>query len=295
MGAILSPRVGIAALLAIAVAFAANHVAARFAIDHGASVGFAVAVRSACTALFLLALLRLQGVAIRLEQPTLARALFVGLLVALQSYCLYSAVARIPVALALLVFQTFPMLFVLLSWIAGKEAPPRRALAIMPLALAGLTLALDVVGATRGEAAAGMASGVAFAFGGALAFTLVLYFNAHWLKALDGRVRTFLMMAVTAVVVVAAAGAVGALAAPRDGAGWLGIALLTVLYGGAITTLFVVLPRLGGGAASTVALNFEPIAALVLGWMVLGQTVKPLQIVGAFLVVGAIAWMGARR
>jgi drug/metabolite transporter (DMT)-like permease len=56
-----------------------------------------------------------------------------------------------------------------------------------------------------------------------------------------------------------------------------------------------VLPRLGGGAASTVALNFEPIAALVLGWMVLGQTVKPLQSFGAFLVVGAIAWMSTAK
>ena len=31
--------------------------------------------------------------------------------------------------------------------------------------------------------------------------------------------------------------------------------------------------KLGGGAASTIALNFEPIAALAIAWVVLGQAV----------------------
>jgi drug/metabolite transporter (DMT)-like permease len=42
-------------------------------------------------------------------------------------------------------------------------------------------------------------------------------------------------------------------------------------------------------------LNFEPIAVLVLAWPILGQAVAPLQIVGAFVVVGAIVWMGTGK
>ena len=53
------------------------------------------------------------------------------------------------------------------------------------------------------------------------------------------------------------------------------------------------LPRVP--AASTAALNFEPIALLGLAWIVLGQAVTPLQIVGAFLTVGAIAWLGISK
>ena len=64
-----------------------------------------------------------------------------------------------------------------------------------------------------------------------------------------------------------------------------------MLYGAAITSLFVLLPRLRA-ASSTVALNFEPITALLLGWMLLEQRVDPIQIVGAFVVVGAITWLG---
>jgi len=286
----LSARLGIAVLLVIATLFGANHVAARYAIDHGASVAGAVSARSACTALFLFFFLRITGTKIDFAP----RALAVGCLVAVQSFCLYTAVTRIPVALALLVFQSFPLLYVLLSWAAGKERPQLRSLAAIPVALAGLALALDVYGRAGDVVArwAEIGEGVGWALGASVAFTLVVYLNAHWLGRLDGRIRTFFMMAVTAALTLGGGAAAGALALPSDMPGWIALVLLTLLYGTAITSLFVVLPRLGGGAASTTALNFEPIAALGIAWAVLGQAVAPAQILGAFIVVGAIAWLG---
>ena len=291
-------RQGIAVLVAIATLFGANHVAARVAIDHGASVAAAVSMRSGCTALFLLLLLKMQGIPLAMPRLTLMRSLGVGVLVAAQSFCLYSAVARIPVALALLVFQIFPMLYILLSWAAGREKPGTRVFVVIPFALVGLALALDVYGKAGDMAGRWreIGEGVLWALGAAFSFTLVFFFNVHWLKALDGRVRTFMMMAVTAVLVILGGAAAGSLALPRDGAGWLGLALLTLLYGTAITSLFTVLPRLAaGGTSSTVALNFEPIAVLGIAWLVLGQAVAPLQVLGAFLVVGAIAWLSAAK
>lgn len=288
------PGVAILVLMGIAATFGSNHVAARLAFDHGASVPAAVGMRSGVTALALLALLRLQNVPLAMGRGTLARALFVGLLVAAQSFCLYSAVARIPVALALLVFSSCPVLYVLISWIAGKDRPPRVALFAAPLALLGLALALDVSFTNVQGRLAEIGAGAAFAITGALCFAFVMYFNVHWLKALDGRLRTFLMMAVTATVVIGAGALSHGLAAPVDARGWLGLALLTLLYGTAITALFIVLPRIEGTAA-TIGLNFEPIAVLGLAWFFLGQAVKPLQIVGAFLVVGAIAWLGSAK
>jgi drug/metabolite transporter (DMT)-like permease len=117
------------------------------------------------------------------------RALPIGVLVAIQSFCLYTAVTRIPVALALLVFQSFPLLYVLLSAATGKEKLRWRALAPIPLALVGLALALDVYGKAGDVAGrwAEIGSGVGWALGAAVAFALVVFFNTHWLKALDGR------------------------------------------------------------------------------------------------------------
>jgi drug/metabolite transporter (DMT)-like permease len=287
MEAKLSPGAGIVILLGVASAFASNHLCARIAFDHGASVATGVSVRATFTALFLFFMMRLQGVRIAIPRELRGATLVAGMLIATQSYTLYSAVAIIPPALALLVFQTSPMLYVLLTWALGKEAPRWSALPPMMLALVGLALALDV------RAAEHMAAGVAWAFVSGLSMTVVYYLNANALKPLDGRLRTLAMTAVTAVLVIVLAGSAGAQALPRDGAGWTGLALLAVFYCIAMMLLFYVLPRVP--ATSTAALNFEPIALLVLTWLLLDHTLSPLQIAGAFLTVGAIAWLGVKK
>lgn len=296
MSAILSPRLAIPLLMFLASVFAANHIAARVAFDHGTSIAAAVAVRSGITALAIVALLRLQSVSMALPRSTLLRGLGIGLLVALQSYCLYSAVAIIPVALALLAFNTFPLLYVLLSWAAGGENPGRRALVAMPLALFGLVLALDIVGSLQSIAGrwAEIGVGVGWALGSSASFACVLFLTTRHLKEVDGRVRALLTMATTAVVVGLAGAATGSLVLPGDATGWIGLALLTVLYGSAITSIFIVVPQLRS-PSNTAALNFEPIAALILGWAILAQTVEPRQMVGALIVVGAVVLIGTKR
>jgi drug/metabolite transporter (DMT)-like permease len=287
---------GVALLLVIAVTFALNHVSARIAFDHGVSVVTGVAFRSGGTALALLALLLALRTPLALPAPTLARALAIGAIVAVQSYCIYAAVARLPVALALLTFNTYPMVFALMTWAAGVERPARGALAAMLAALLGLALALDITRsgeqlATRWDE---IGEGVAFATGASLAFASVLFLNARWLHGVDGRVRSFLTMASCSAVALAGAAATGTFALPHDGPGWLGLSLLTLFYGSAITALFVLQPRMR--ASSDIAvLNFEPVALLALGWAILGQSLAPLQIAGALVVIGAVVALGMTK
>ena len=95
-----------ATLLVVACLMGANHVAARFAFDAGTSVATAVACRSAVTALVLALMVALWRVPLTFT-PRQRRALpVIGLLIGVQSLCLYAAVARVPVALALLAFNT---------------------------------------------------------------------------------------------------------------------------------------------------------------------------------------------
>ena len=287
---------GIALLLLIATVFGGNHIAARIAFDHGSNVTTAVAFRSTGTALAVLALLLLSNTSLKIGQKTFGRSVLIGLLIAVQSYCLYSAVALIPVALALLAFQTFPMLLALISWAAGGEQPSRRVLFAMPVALLGLALALDVWGRSGDLAGrwAEVGAGVLWAIGASVSFAMALYLIARWLGTMDGRLRSFLFMSVVAVVTLFGGTVANGFALPVDGTGWIALALLTVFYGTAITSMFVLLPRLGA-VNNAAVLNFEPIAVLGLAWPILGQAVTPLQIVGAFIIVGAIAWMGAGK
>jgi len=170
----------------------------------------------------------------------------------------------------------------------------------MPVALAGLALALDVWGGSGAHLSgfagrwAEIGAGVLWASGASLSFAAAMLLTTRWMGSMDGRLRSFLTMSVVAVVTFAGGVVAGGFALPADGTGWIGLALLTVFYGTAITSLFVVLPRLGA-VNNMAVLNFEPIAVLGLAWAILGQAVAPLQIAGAFIVVGAIASMGLGR
>jgi drug/metabolite transporter (DMT)-like permease len=284
---------GVLILLGVASCFASNHLCARIAFDHGASVVTGVSVRATFTTLVLFTMMRLQGVPIAIPRELRGRTLLAGLLIASQSYCLYSAVALIPPALALLVFQTSPMLYVLLTWALGREAPRWSALMPMALALAGLALALNLRPASLAADWAAVRTGVLWAFASGASMAVVYYLNANALKALDGRLRTFAMTAVTAVLVIVAGTASGAQALPAAPAGWAGLGLLAGFYCIAMASLFFVLPRIP--TTTTAALNFEPIALLFLGWAVLGFIVTALQLAGAVLTVSAIAWLGLQK
>jgi drug/metabolite transporter (DMT)-like permease len=291
------PRwIGIAALLVIAATFGSNHIAARVAFDHGTSVATAVAFRAAGTALALGAALLALRVPLRMSGASLARTAAVGAILAVQSYCLYSAVARIPAALALLAFNTYPLIYALMSAAAGMEKLSRRALVAMPVALFGLALALDVVGSADKLAArwSEIGAGASFSAAASLCFATVLFVSARYLRGVDGRVRSGVINAVVALLVFSVGLPAGLLALPGDAPGWTGLLLLSLFYGAAITALFVLQPRLTA-ATDIAALNFEPIAVLLLGWAILGQSLAPLQLAGAAVVIGAIVALGLSK
>jgi drug/metabolite transporter (DMT)-like permease len=42
-------------------------------------------------------------------------------------------------------------------------------------------------------------------------------------------------------------------------------------------------------------MNVEPIFALMLAWLLLGQTIAPVQVVGGLVVVGTVMFLGLRK
>ncbi|HEX2539887.1 MAG TPA: DMT family transporter [Caldimonas sp.] len=289
---------GFAILLLIAFMMGSNHVAARVAFDHGVDVATAVSFRSTVTACVVGLLLAVQRVPLRTTRRQARGLLLIGLLIGAQSLCLYSAVARLPVALALLAFNTFPL------WTAGwarvlyGHRPERRVVLAMPVMLLGLALALDVLGAASGLGAqaqwARIGAGVAFALAAGAIFGLALVLTQHEAGALDGRVRTASTMTIAALVAFATVAVQGEFHFPQAPAGWVGLLALTFLYGTAFTIMFTVLPRLGVVGNSAI-MNVEPIFALVLAWALLGQRIAPSQVGGGLLVVATVIWLGLGR
>ena len=292
-------KLAVALLALLACSFAGNHIAARIAFDDDTGVLLAILCRSGITFLVLasLVLWRRQP----LSLPTGARRwqLLLGLLIATQSLCLYSAVARIPVALALLVGNTFPMLLALLTWALGGARPTGRTVLFMGLILCGLVLALDVPAhlGSNGEANPHWLLGVSLAFCAACVFACALWITDHKLAAVRGPVRSLLtLLIVFASMLVAGASGVmpSGLALPASGSGWAALASLVVLYGVAFTLLFVCVPRLNM-AQNAPVMNVEPIATLLLGWALLDQQLSGVQLLGGAVVVCGIVLLTYRR
>ena len=289
---------GFASLLLVALLMAANHVAARLAFDSGLDIATAVAVRSGSTALVVGLLVWFGRVPWRLTRQQFRGLLLIGVMIGAQSQLLYGAVSRLPVALALLAFNTYPLWAALWNRLFYRQHPERQVLLTMPVILLGLALALDVAGAASGLGArqqwSVMGAGVAFGTAAAASFGLVLVWTQHETTGLDGRVRTFFSLVLACTVALAVVGWHGGAHWPQTELGWWGLLGLTCLYGSGFTLMFTVLPKLGV-AGNTAIMNVEPVFALALGWAILEQRIEPVQIAGALLVVGAVIFLGLRR
>eukprot|EP01034_Spumella_vulgaris_P028295 gene28295-35133_t len=260
---------GFLTLLLIAFMMGANHVAARTAFNHGVDVVTAVTFRSTVTALVVALILWQQKVVLQVNSRQRKFLLLIGGLIAVQSVCLYSSVARLPVALALLAFNTYPLATALWARLLYGHRPERAVLLAMPVLFLGLALALDVLGAASGLGAAQqwgqIGVGVAFALAASATFGLALVLTQHEAADVDGRLRTFTTMGTVAVLALVVVLTQTGLHLPTASAGWWGLGLLTFLYGTAFTIMFTVLPKLGVVGNSAI-MNVEPVWRALCWW-----------------------------
>ncbi|WP_122257557.1 EamA family transporter [Pseudomonas syringae] len=298
----LFPRhIAVLILALLACSFAGNHIAARIAFDHDTGLLLAILCRSGVTLLVLTSLVLWQRERLSLPASTWRWQLLLGLLIATQSFCIYSAVARIPVALALLVVNVSPILLALLTWALGGARPTRRAAGLMGLILFGLTLALDVPQrlSNPGSSEPQWLEGIAYASTAAVVFAFALWITDNKLAGMRGSVRSMLTMAVV-FVVAAIAGSSGVLPGPggvglpTSSVGWTALASLVVLYGLGFSLLFICMARLDI-ARNAPVMNIEPVASLLFGWLILDQLLSSGQVVGGLIVVSGIVLLTWRR
>lgn len=292
----LSRPLAIMLLCSVATLFATNHVAARVAFDEGTGLLLAILVRSLVAVVVLGALVLLQRKSLRLPAGTAGWQLLVGLLVVVQSLSLYSAVARIPVVVALLLMNTLPIQLALISWAMGGSRPTPRAALIMGVILVGLVVVLDVPTWLADPAAMGSGwfLGIGLGLAAAFVFSWALWITEHRLAEVGSTLRSLLTM-LTVLVSMLAAGAAGLVPGgmdlPQSPAGVWGLAALGLFYGVGFSILFISVPRLNM-ARNAPALNMEPVAALVLGYLILGQTLSPVQLMGGGMVLVGIVILG---
>ena len=280
----------LAGLFAVAVSLGAGHVSARLAFANGVNVLTAATVRSVCAGLLLLVLVRLRREAVLPLPPAFKSTLLLGVLIAAQTVCIQVSVALIPVTLAILVFYTYPFLTGVVSGLLGYERFTLRLAIALLVAFGGLALVLGV----QPEPVNPL--GVAAALGASVTFSLAMMLTPRLAPGLSPPLRTFFMLATTAAIFVAVSLVVPGFRLPANGAGWAGLAGLTLFYVAGIIGLFLLLPLLGA-VQTAVVLNLEPVAVALMAWLALGEALTPLQIAGAVIVVATVMFVqtAARR
>jgi drug/metabolite transporter (DMT)-like permease len=284
-------REGVLMCVATAASFAAMVVFAKLAYAAGANVTTLLAPRFAIAAVVLWLLAARRGVARNVTRRDALAALALGFVVyAGETELMFQALARLEASLAELIVFVYPALVVLGAIALRREAASRRRLVALALAMTGVTLVLG--GAASAPGGAGLA--LLLPLGAALMFT------GYVLTAerINGRIHplTFGALICTGAAISFSGGGVLSgslqLGMPLPAWGWtVAIALGSTVV--PISAFLGGVARLGPGRASILAM-LEPPLALLAAFVVFGDRLGVVQLVGGALVLLAAVMLQMR-
>jgi drug/metabolite transporter (DMT)-like permease len=265
-----------------AVAFGAMAIFARFAYAGGADVLGVLVAR------FLIAgaLLSIVMLATRRPWPRgrpLAVAVLMGAIGYVgQSVSYFAALNHASAGLVALLLYAYPTLVCLLAAAFLRQPLTRRTLTVLAVSFAGIALTLG--------GGHGTPTGIALGLAAAAFYSVYIVVGARELAGTDALAST--------TVVCLSAGATLALASlvrepqfPQIWWGWAAIAAIALVSTVvAILAFFAGLKRVGPAVASIVS-TLEPVVTVALAWIVLGETLAPIQLFGGAMVLASAIWL----
>lgn len=280
-------REGLLLCLLSAAGFAAMPIFARQAYATGIELTPLLALRFVLAAAMLWAL-----VLLRRRPLGSPRGLALGALLGFAGYSVqaglyFGAIQRIDVGLASLLLYTYPSLVTISAFALRRESPTRRKLGALALSSGGVALvvagggpgAIDPVGAAMALGCAG--------------FYTVFILGSERASARVPAVPFAASVATgSAVTFTIAALCTGGVHTSGEGVMWA--ALIA-----AVSTVFpIVLFTAGlarvGASTTAIASTVEPALTVALAWIVLGETLGPLQLAGGALVLSAVVLLQLR-
>ncbi|MFN8379728.1 MAG: EamA family transporter [Anaerolineae bacterium] len=234
---------------------------------------------------FTLAALIMAAVLMVRREP-LPRGATLGLLVAMgaigyvgQSLAYLTALKYASSGLVALLLYVYPVLVMLLAVLFLRERLTGMKVIVLVLALAGTALTVDPAG--------GQAVGIVLALTGAAIYSVYIMVGTHVLK----RVSVVQSSAVIFASAGFAAGTLMILSGPRlpaTGTGWAAILAIVLL-----ATVLPVAAFLGGleriGPTNAAMLStLEPVVTVVLGVVLLSESLRPVTLIGGALILLAV-------
>lgn len=287
-------RLGLGLAIGAAFAFGMSGAWARGLIDAGWTPGAAVTARIWVAALVLLVptVLSLRGRWGLLRRNAGIIAAYGLLAVTATQLFYFQAVAVMDVGLALLIEYTAPVAVILWLWVRRGERPTRRSIVGAAIAFLGLVLMLDILTGAEVNVA-----GTLWALGAMVGAATYFVLSARVDTGLPplALAGSGLLLGALGLTLAGLVGIVPIAWSTDDVTYRFGTVpwFVPVLAIGVMATALAYLlgiastRMLGSRLASFVALA-EVVAALLFGWLLLGQLPAPLQALGGALVLAGV-------
>jgi drug/metabolite transporter (DMT)-like permease len=271
-----------------ALAFGSSNVFGKVAFASGADVLTLVTFRGFIGIAFVWAWLHFTPAPVRHTPRAKTVSLGLGVLFAANVYCVFKAIEAIPVPIAVLAYFIYPLLTGIGGAVTGLDKLSWRGALAALAAFGGLAL---MIGAHRGHLAF---AGLAFAFGAACCRTVMLLVTRAELGGADSRLTSGYSLLSSTAVLAAACVLTQTWNLPQTGPGWAGFLGASFATTVAILALFASTVRIGP-FRTALTMNLEPVVSTVLSMLLLGETMGPLQALGAAIMIAALCAFQARR
>ncbi|MEE2746104.1 MAG: DMT family transporter [Pseudomonadota bacterium] len=274
---------GILLALFAAVCFALSNTLASLAYTGGLTPITMSATRFILPAIILFLILLIRREPILLPSKLGLACICLGVITSIYTLALLSAIERLPVPIAILVFYLFPILTGVFLALFGWEKLTRARIISAFVAFFGLALALGVsFEKLDGE-------GLAYAATAAIGMALVSAISNYLIKGEDPRQATMYMAATAVIVMIILVIGWLEFQMPKDETGWVGFCLSNILYAIAMILFFYAISAIGAGS-TTFYVNIEPLVVTFAAFVFLDQVLVPLQFIGIVVVVGALMY-----
>jgi drug/metabolite transporter (DMT)-like permease len=283
-------RRGVVYLVVSAAAYGSLVVLIKWAVAAGINAETALALRFTLAAVVWWAILVARGRSVWPGARRAGRAAGIGaLFYAPNALAYYQGTARVSGAVAAMVIAAVPVVVAVLAWLLLSERPGHRGWLALALAVVG---GLMLAGGPKGPA-----DPVGFLWLGAAVLLYSLYIVVS--KPVT---RTFSPSVATSYVITGAAvsywlwgGLAGRLDFGFAPVGWVAILSMALISTVVAVFAFLVGVQIVGATGAAVVNALEPVVGTVLSILLLGDRIRPSQMVGGALIILAAVLVQRER
>ena len=218
-------------------------------------------------------------------RASLAIAALMGLAL---NAAIFTAFERIPIALALMLFYTYPAGVVVVDAVLGRETITHTRQLALLRSTTGVALVL--AGGMGDPSAAPIDPvGIVLALGASLAQVVFVTISRHGYRSVPADAATLVILGASmigAALIAVAVGQGDSLVAPlRSLEPWPIVLFAGMAAAGLSSLLFLTAIRRIGGTRTGILMLFEPVVGAILAGLLLHERLTPLQVLGGALVL----------